>query len=237
MTQHLNLLGPGLHQQRQRWTLAQGLAGLGLLALACLAAGLVMDSLATRAQAGQTLARQAGDSARHHLAELQAQARSGPGAGIDAELAQLRRQIADLDRVRALVASGAVGRPQGHAELLLALARQADPAVWITGLQVSADHATLELRGRMVDPAALPVYLGRLQHEPAFHGRRFAQLQLRRVTAQDADTGAAAGNTTTVAALAAVTSTGTTAAGTGTGGTGGTIEFILRSPAPTGGRP
>jgi hypothetical protein len=240
MTQHLNLLGPGLHQQRQQATLAQAGIGIALLALACLASGLVMDFLASRAHADVVLAQQAGDAARTRLAELQAQTRQGPAARVAAELARLRQQLGELDRVRALVASGQVGRPQGHAELLLALARHADPAVWIIGLQVSADHDTLELRGRMTDPAALPVYLARLQQEQLFHGRRFAQLQLRRVnTAADA---IASGNGVASAGNAPVGVAGSVDTTPG-GGNGNALEFILRSPpraaagAATGARP
>jgi Tfp pilus assembly protein PilN len=234
MTQHLNLLGPGLHQQRQHWTLAQAGAGLGLLVLLGLAGALVLDDLASQARADVVQAQQAGDAARARLAELQGQARQGPAAGVDAELARLRQQLGELDRVRALVASGQVGRPQGHAELLLALARQADPAVWITGLQVSADHDTLELRGRMTDPAALPVYLARLQQEPLFHGRRFAQLQLRRVNpSADATGGSGSGSGASGSSTFGSSTLGSNDAAAAAGN-GSTLEFILRSPPRAG---
>jgi hypothetical protein len=80
--------------------------------------------------------------------------------------------------VRQVVAGGSAGRAEGHAALLLALARQADPAVWLTGVTVG--HA-----------AAMPGYLERLHREPLLQGRDFAQLQLRRLAADGADPEAA----------------------------------------------
>jgi Tfp pilus assembly protein PilN len=194
MTQHLNLLGPGLRPaQPPRWTLGQGLLGLGLIVLASLAAGLLMDSLGERARTELAATQQASDAMRQRLASQALQEDQGPSALVDAELRQLRRQDAALQRVRSVIASGSAGQTQGHAQLLLALARQADPSVWIAGLQVSANQEGLELRGRMNDPAALPAYLARLQDEPLFHGRRFGQLSIRRVEPAVDAQGAGAG--------------------------------------------
>jgi Tfp pilus assembly protein PilN len=202
MAQHLNLLVAELLPQRRRWTLAQGLAGLALLGVGGLLCGGVLDYLASRMRIEVDLQQQAGDALRLQLAGLQARdGADGASARIDAELTALRRQAGAIDQARQLISSGAAGQPGGHASLLLALARQSDPAVWLTGLQVSADHTSLELRGRMLDPAALPGYLAHLQVEPLLHGRRFAQLGLRRV---DAGTD-------------------------GQAGTSGPIEFTLRS--------
>ena len=39
----------------------------------------------------------------------------------------------------------------------------------------------IEIRGRLTDPALLPVYIGRLNAEPAFAGRRFAALDMKGV--------------------------------------------------------
>jgi Tfp pilus assembly protein PilN len=183
MSQHLNLLVAGLVPPRRCWTVAQGLIGLALLAATGLLGGLVLDRLADQARAELAIGQRANDELRLRVSELRDQARPGAAHRVDVELAELRRQANAIEQARQLIQSGAAGQPQGHAELLTALARRSDPAVWLTGLKVSADHVTMELRGRMSDPAALPGYLGRLQAEPLFHGRRFAQLGLRRVEA------------------------------------------------------
>ena len=78
---------------------------------------------------------------------------------------------------------------QGMAEdglKLLALARQASGQLWITGLGVSDDGAAIDLEGRMTDSSVLTDYLRRLNAEPRFNGRPFAQLTLRGVDSNGA---------------------------------------------------
>ena len=102
-------------------------------------------------------------------------------AGGTAELARLRAAEATQRRVRAALEAGAAGAREGHAEALLALARQASGRVWITGLGVSDDGSAIDLEGRMTDSSVLTDYLRRLNDEPRFKGRPFAQLTLRGV--------------------------------------------------------
>ena len=66
-----------------------------------------------------------------------------------------------------------------YSEYLLALSRQTPGNLWITGLLILPNGHDLELRGRMINPAVLPDYLARLETEPQFKGRRFAQLQIK----------------------------------------------------------
>ena len=82
-------------------------------------------------------------------------------------------------RIRTALEGGAAGGREGHADYLLALARQASGAVWITGFSVSDDGSAVELEGRMSDTAQLTDYLRRLNAEPRFKGRPFAQLNLK----------------------------------------------------------
>lgn len=66
-----------------------------------------------------------------------------------------------------------------YSEYLMALSRQTPGNLWITGLLILPNGHDLELRGRMINPAVLPDYLARLETEPQFKGRRFAQLQIK----------------------------------------------------------
>jgi Tfp pilus assembly protein PilN len=183
MSQQLNLLSADLLRQRQRWTLQQGL----WLLLALIVAGgigtLVLQFLTRQATADLQQLQQAMDQQRIELTNRQGAAQAGPAGRIDAELRQLRQREAAERRLLEVLAGGQAGRENGHAAVLQALARQADPAVWITGLSLGQDGDTMELQGRMADAAALPAYLRRLQNETLFHGRQFAQLSLQRVEA------------------------------------------------------
>lgn len=181
MAQHLNLLHAGLRPRREPAKHGQGLLIVGLTALALVAAGLTLQTLVQRREAELVQLNQALDQQRQRLLADTAAARL-PGDA-QAELERLRQAEATEQRLRQAIAGGQAGRADGHSALLLALARQADPAVWLTAVKVGADGEALELEGRMADPAALPDYLRRLQTEPLFHGRRFAQLQLQRLDA------------------------------------------------------
>ncbi|MGY0193743.1 PilN domain-containing protein [Leptothrix sp. BB-4] len=192
-TQHLNLLSADLRRQRPWATWQQGVALLGLLALLCTASvpALMLMSRQERAEmaAMQAALSQQREQMQQHLAALP----QGDAAhdALSARWQQLRLQDATRQQVRQVIAGGSAGRAGGHAELLMALARQADPAVWLTGVTVGPDGQSIELVGRMADPAAMPGYLERLRREPLLQGRAFAQLQLRRLAAEGADPEAA----------------------------------------------
>jgi hypothetical protein len=106
---------------------------------------------------------------------------AGRDGGAADELARLRAAEATQRRVRAALEAGAAGAREGHADVLLALARQASGRLWITGLGVSDDGGAIDLEGRMTDSSVLTDYLRRLNDEPRFKGRPFAQLTLRAV--------------------------------------------------------
>jgi Fimbrial assembly protein (PilN) len=96
------------------------------------------------------------------------------------QLQRLRDREAAVQRLQGLLANGSAGRREGYVDYLEGLARQAHPAVWITGLTLQGSDDAIEIRGRMTDPAVLPDYLRSLQSEPRFKGRPFATLQIRR---------------------------------------------------------
>lgn len=177
MAQQLNLFDARFAPQTLRWSARHGL----MIAVAAL-----LLALAT-AQALQWSARRALASAagtETTMAPLRAQvmalSASGP-TGAAAELALLRRQEAGQRRIRAALDAGAAGAHEGPADYLTALARQATGALWITGFAVSDDGTAIELEGRMSDPGVLTDYLRRLNAEPRFKGRPFAQLSLKSV--------------------------------------------------------
>jgi Tfp pilus assembly protein PilN len=176
MAQQLNLFDKRFAPVALRFSARQGgLVLAGVLAGAwCLAQGLLWA--ADRAQA-DAQAVQAG------MAPLRAQVGTLAARpdGTAAELARLQAADATQRRVRAALEAGAAGAREGHAGVLLALARQASDRLWITGLGVSDDGSAIDLEGRMTDSSALADYLRRLNAEPQFKGRPFAQLTLRAV--------------------------------------------------------
>lgn len=175
MTQQLNLFDARFAHQRLRFSARHGLVVMaGVLGLS------VLGGAALRWAAGQATVQ--ADTAQAAMAPLRAQvaALAASGGGMAAsELQQLQTVEAGQRRIRAALEAGAAGARDGHADYLLALARQASAALWITGFAVSDDGSAIDLEGRMTEPAVLTDYLRRLNAEPRFKGRPFAQLNLK----------------------------------------------------------
>lgn len=177
--QHLNLLDASLLPPKARYTATQSLIVFALVTLVLLVAGLGLRWAA----AGQ--ARSAA-ALQQSLPALQSQL--GTPLPLQAtadtqtrQLNNLRQEEATLQQLQQVLSSGGAGRTEGYADYLLALSRQAargGNALWITGFKVLPD-GQLELQGRMSDARALPDYLRRLNEEPLFRGRSFAQLSVK----------------------------------------------------------
>ena len=181
MPQQINLLDASL--QRQHATLARLTAPIALTALiatlgvsATLALGL--QAMSSRALAQSQASEQALAATRTRVAQS-GRAAPAPDA---TELAQLQAVEAGQRRLRAAIDAGQTGATQSYAGYLLALSRQTQPGLWLTGFSVAPDGRALEISGRMTDPRQLPDYLRRLNGEALFKGREFAQLSLTTVT-------------------------------------------------------
>lgn len=82
--------------------------------------------------------------------------------------------------------SGALGRTEGYAPLLRALARVSVEGVWLTRIQVAEGSGELSLTGRATRAELVPVYLERLRSEEALRAQTFARLEVTRVAAAPA---------------------------------------------------
>ncbi|MDT7836881.1 PilN domain-containing protein [Aquabacterium sp. OR-4] len=201
MAQQLNLYDPRFAPQPQRYAAHHGLLGMLLVLGLCsvLGAGL---RIAASHQVQQAQQHEGGlTPLRQQLAAQDP--RATPAAAGDAELQTLRQHDAGQRRILAALQAGVAGVREGPSDYLAALARQANGAVWITGFSISEDGQSLELEGRMLDSAALPDYLRRLNAEPRFRGRPFAQLNMRstELSAQALQTGGSSAPATTDFAL------------------------------------
>ena len=187
MPQQINLLDASFQRRRVAFGSAVGLVAMaGTLGLsAALTSALYAMSAQAAAQAG---------TAEKDLSALQARvAELGPATPSHqvAELARLRALETGQRRILAALDSGQATETPRYSEFLLALSRQTTGSLWLTRFSVAADGRSLEVTGRMTDPRQLPDYLRRLNAEPLFKGREFAQLSLKTLEA-GAATGEAA---------------------------------------------
>lgn len=176
MAQQINLIDQRLMPRTVAFGGQHALYGaLGVLALGIVAA-VALQVLGHQTQLDTRQLQQ-------QVAALQAAA-SAPVAGPsarDSEVDRLRQLDAGQRRVQTALEAGVAGERQGPADYFKALARQAQSQVWITGFSVADNGNALELEGRMAQTEQLTDYLRKLNHEPRFKGRTFAQLALNGV--------------------------------------------------------
>lgn len=186
MSQQINLLLPEL-RPRFDWLALPVVAAASLCLLALVVAYVVAGNL----RGSELALRERG--LKNELAAVQqesqalAQAlgarRGDPLLPQRVDLARLevdqRRQVLDL------LASGSFGATQGFAGVFQGFSRQIVKGVWLVGFSVAGPE--IEIRGRLTDPGLLPAYVGRLNEDPAFAGRRFAALDMKGVVPASAN--------------------------------------------------
>lgn len=179
MSQQINLYDAALEKKRDWLALANVVLAGGLLALAVGVFGTLarqnVPVLTAQAAANEAQLKEL----REQIVALgQRAADRKPDPRIEQELgaAQIlltaRGEVLDTLRRRLGPDTGA------FTDYLRGFARQSLAGLWLTGFSVDAASGGMEIRGRTVNPALLPEYIGRLNREPAFRGRAFSALQL-----------------------------------------------------------
>lgn len=98
------------------------------------------------------------------------------------EIAGAKTGVAQRQAVLAFIGQGRTGQEGGFAAMLQGFARQSLDGVWLVGFGLAPN--ALEIRGRLLDPALLPVYINKLNADSAFVGRRFGALEMKGVDPQ-----------------------------------------------------
>ncbi|MBU1236892.1 MAG: PilN domain-containing protein [Gammaproteobacteria bacterium] len=179
MTLHINLYDPALRRQRQ-WLTATNL----LFALALIFVVLFGWGAWARIHAGWLSTDAVELDARTKAARAESialasrLASSKPDPKLELDIASARELLGVRRNILDVLGKDGTPRASGYAEYLRGLARQTISGLWLTGFAVSADGSRMEIRGRMLDPARLPVYIRGLSNEPAFHGNSFAALSV-----------------------------------------------------------
>jgi hypothetical protein len=177
MPQHINLIDANLLPRRERFASAGAALVMGATLAVSIALALGLNAMSAQATAEAAASEQALAALQARVATVGTAQPSRPAA----ELARLRAVEAGQRRIRTALDAGQAGGVQGYSEYLLALSRQTRGNLWLTAFSVAPDGRALELGGRMTDPRQLPDYLKRLNAEPLFKGREFAQLSLKAI--------------------------------------------------------
>lgn len=193
MSQQINLILPGL-RPRFDWLALPLVAAIAVAGIVCVVL-LAQFQAYRHARLGSEAA-----AINGKLLNLQQQVQAlgqavgarKPNAALPEEIRLLRSGVEQRREVLEFVGRRqGGGGPVGFSPMLAGLSRQTLDGVWLVGFSLAP--AAIEMRGRLLDPALLPRYIGRLNDDPAFAGRRFAALEMKGVVpvAPAADTGAA----------------------------------------------
>jgi hypothetical protein len=180
MSQQINLLLPELRPKFD-WlglpvVLVAALAGL--LLLGGLAQMQLMQLDRSKLEAASVGAQAAGF--QQQLVSLgQSLGQRKADASLPEKISLEKIGIADRKEVMAFVGIGQPTRAPEYSKVLKGLAEQRVEGVWLTGFRLVP--SAIELRGRLLDPALLPVYINRLNTDTVFFGRRFSALEMKGV--------------------------------------------------------
>lgn len=182
MSQQINLYEARLRPSRDPLTGRRLLGAFALLLALIVAVGALARAAADRAETELRSVQSELTAGQERLAVLaKALSASQVSAGLQAQIEQTKAPLAARQAAMALLDSGQLGNREGFSAILLGFSRQTSNDLWLSGFSVSLGGREIEIRGRALDAAALPAYIQRLAAEPAFKGRRFAALDMRRV--------------------------------------------------------
>jgi hypothetical protein len=179
VSQQINLFNPAFLPQQKIFTATTMAAGLGVLVLGLAAVGVAakLRVASLQAQAAQGAVQL--EKTQKRLASVSAEfAPRKEDPRLAEELAQAQSELLDLKEVAGVIERGELGNTQGYAEYFRALARQNVEGLWLTGVSIAGAGLDIGVRGRAMDAALVPGYLGRLRKERIMQGKPVGSLQI-----------------------------------------------------------
>ena len=204
MSAQINLYHPRFLKQRDLLSLGNvALAVVATWAVLAAAGGWAWRNAATRQEAATAAEAQLRSAKEQVEVETRAAAARKPNPQLIGELENAEGLLTRRVEIAGLLESGAVGSTGGFADYLRGFARQAPEGLWLTGFRIGSGGNDMEVRGSMLNQAALPDYIRRLGAEKVFQGRNFAALTMNRVDPAPAVSAAGQGAAVTPAPTSA----------------------------------
>lgn len=195
MSAQINLYHPRFLKQRELLSLGNvALATVVTYAVLALAGGWAVHNAAQRQEAAAVAETQLKSAKQQVEAETTAAATRKPSPQLMAELESAEALLRRRGEIVGLLESGTIGSTGGFAVYLRSFARQASENLWLTGFSIGSGGNDIEIRGSMLNAAALPDYIRRMGAEKAFQGRDFAALTMNRPDAAAGGRPAGAGD-------------------------------------------
>jgi hypothetical protein len=179
MSQQINLFNADFLQKKKVFTANTMAIALGVLVLGLVSVGVAarvrVASLQAQADSGAAQL----EKTQKRLASVTAEftpKKEDPRLAEELSLAQ--GELLGLKEVAGVIERGELGDKQGYAEYFRALARQSVEGLWLTGVRIEGAGRDIGVRGRAMDPAMVPGFLGRLRNERVMQGKPVGSLQI-----------------------------------------------------------
>lgn len=182
MSQQINLYEPRLRPLND-WAVARkvGRAALIVSALLTLVGGLAVWDARGKTAAASLLQKQQAGLQAQLTALTRAVGQRTASPALAAELESARAALAiKAETMTQLESGNFLGEPK-YAGFMKAFARQTGHDLWLTGFSIWSGDGEIEIRGRVLDPTHLPVYVQGLSAEPVFQGRRFFAFDMKEI--------------------------------------------------------
>lgn len=191
MTQQINLINLELRKKRDLLTAAPLSIAFGVVLVIVFAAFMVAQQRANTVQAEADKRTAELKQAQDQMQELSKKiAETKPDPRLAEELEHARTLLNLREEIIQTLEGGVFGKGGGYSEFMRGFARQAPRDLWLTGFVLRSEDASIEIRGSMLKPAALPEFIRRLGDEAAFKGIGFASLLVGRTTQEITKEGA-----------------------------------------------
>jgi hypothetical protein len=185
VSQQINLYSPIFRKQSKVFSATTMLQGVGLIVV------VVAVFYYTLTLQSSLLEIHADESSRQLKAELERLKAFGGTRESPAERAKglaerkksLETSLASQKQALEAFESGALGRTEGYAPLLRALARVSVEGVWLTRIQLAEGSGELSLSGKATRADLVPAYRERLRSEQVLRGQSFSRLEVTRAAA------------------------------------------------------
>jgi len=109
------------------------------------------------------------------------------GTRLEQDVRDLERRVEAIQAIRMVAQRDLFKGNAGYSDMLLALARQSTPGLWITGLTIRGAGDSVVLAGRTQSAELVPGYLQRLANERTLAGQQFEIFQMTRPVRIPAD--------------------------------------------------
>ncbi len=181
MSRQINLFNAQLTRRADGLTARNLGFGLGAAAGLIVLASVVLNVMNSQMKQQQSRLADAAQEAQSQLTTLTQQlGEHKPDARLEQERLTLDQRLQGRKEIEAALGQGQLGRAEGFAGHFQAFAQLSSQQVWLTGVRINST-GLLEIRGRAHDAGQIPVYIGRLNGVPVFHGRSFATLTMKAV--------------------------------------------------------